>query len=60
MTRTVTLTEAEIAGSCIAIEQRGDSTLVLQPADSKRSETEDRARELAERHPETLDYLAEH
>jgi hypothetical protein len=56
----VTLTEPEIAGSYIVTEQRDDGTLVLRPEDSDRSGTEERARKLAERHRETLDYLAEH
>ena len=55
----VTLTEPGIAGSYEVIERRDDGTLVLRP-DEHRPDTEERARELAERHRETLDYLADH
>ena len=55
----VTLTEPEIAGSYVVAEQRDDGSLVLVPADS-RAATKKRVRELAERHRETLDYLADH
>lgn len=55
----VTLTEPEIAGSYVVAEQRDDGSLVLVPADS-RAHTKKRVRELAERHRETLDYLADH
>jgi hypothetical protein len=56
----VILTEPEVAGSYVVAEQRDDGTLVLRPEDSDRVGTEERARELAERHRETLDYLAQH
>jgi hypothetical protein len=56
----VTLTGPEIAGSYVVAERRDDGTLVLRPENSDRSGTEERARELAGRHRETLDYLAEH
>jgi prolyl-tRNA editing enzyme YbaK/EbsC (Cys-tRNA(Pro) deacylase) len=55
----VTLTEPDIAGSYVVAEQRDDGSLVLVPADS-RADTKKRVRELAERHRETLDYLADH
>ncbi|MGH2824325.1 MAG: hypothetical protein ACRDLY_15180 [Thermoleophilaceae bacterium] len=55
----VTLTEPDIAGSYLVAEQRDDGSLVLVPADS-RAATKKRVRELAERHRETLDYLADH
>lgn len=55
----VTLTEPEIAGSYVVAEQRDDGSLVLVPADS-RGDTKERVREFAERHRETLDYLADH
>ncbi len=56
----VTLTEPEIAGDYIVAEQHDDGTLLLRRADPAQAEIADRARELAERHRETLDYLAEH
>ena len=55
----VTLTEPGIAGSYKVVERREDGTLVLRP-DERSPDTEERARELAERHRETLDYLADH
>jgi hypothetical protein len=55
----VTLTEPDIAGSYVVAEQRDDGSLVLVPADSQ-GDTKKRVRELAERHRETLDYLADH
>ena len=55
----VTLTEPGIAGSYEVVERRDDGTLVLRP-DEHRPDAEERARELAERHRETLDYLADH
>jgi hypothetical protein len=55
----VTLTEPGIAGSYEVVERREDGTLVLRP-DERWPETEERARELAERHRETLDFLADH
>jgi hypothetical protein len=55
----VMLTEPGIAGSYEVVEQRDDGTLVLRP-DERSPETDERARELAEGHRETLDYLADH
>ena len=52
------VTEPELAGSYVVAEQRDDGTLVLRPDGA--AETGRRARDLAERHRETLDYLAEH
>jgi hypothetical protein len=54
----VTLTEPEIAGSYIVAEQRNDGTLVLRPEGSDPCGTEERARQLAERYRETLNYLS--
>jgi hypothetical protein len=56
----VTVTGPDLNGSYVVAEQHDDGTLVLRRADPAQSEIADRARELAERHRETLDYLAEH